>query len=149
VDKTLREEGRNDLADYLKEQDTGPEIDVESPEWREAQSMAEEWAKGRTGLFSSRKSEFPETGGNMPEAIQKKQMEFYEQLTGKKGGGSQEPEAQASGPDPAQPDMQGKPSGSGTKENPYQAQTQADIDWFKANAREGDVILVNGQLFTM
>ena len=40
------------------------------------------------------------------------------------------------------------PAGSGTKAAPYIGASQADIDWFKANAKAGDVLSANGQLYT-
>lgn len=42
----------------------------------------------------------------------------------------------------------GTPQGKGSQAEPYKAATQADIDWFKANAQPGEVIEVNGQLYT-
>ena len=39
--------------------------------------------------------------------------------------------------------------GSGNKADPYQAQTQSDVDWFKANAQPGEVIIINGKPYTI
>ena len=42
----------------------------------------------------------------------------------------------------------GRPRGSGTSDDPYEAATQADIDWFKQNAKPGEAISVDGRLYT-
>jgi len=43
----------------------------------------------------------------------------------------------------------GKPvKGSGTEEDPYTATTQEHVDWFKQQAKPGDVISINGTLYT-
>lgn len=42
----------------------------------------------------------------------------------------------------------GAPPGGGTRDNPYRATSQAQIDWFKQNAPAGAVIEVDGQLYT-
>ena len=39
-------------------------------------------------------------------------------------------------------------SGTGTVSDPYHGQTQEQIDWFKANAPAGAVIVVKGQSYT-
>lgn len=39
------------------------------------------------------------------------------------------------------------PEGKGSREEPYKASKQAHIDWFKANAKPGDVIEVDGKLY--
>jgi len=39
------------------------------------------------------------------------------------------------------------PSGTGTKESPFKAETQAHIDWFKKSAQPGDVLSVDGKLY--
>lgn len=134
VDKTLREEGRADLADFLKAQDTGPEISVDSPEYKEADRLAREWAKERTGLFSSRESEFPETGGDMAEAINQKRMEIYSQLTGKAAPTA--PAQETPAPEaPAQPESGNtQVPGSGSEQDPYRPTTQAQFDNIPAGA---------------
>lgn len=40
-------------------------------------------------------------------------------------------------------------AGTGTRESPWVASTQAHVDWFKQNAKPGDVIVVNGQKYTV
>lgn len=40
------------------------------------------------------------------------------------------------------------PSGKGTQTEPFQASSQADIEWFKSSAPKGAVIVVNGKPFT-
>lgn len=46
----------------------------------------------------------------------------------------------------AQPES--RPQGGGTRADPYQGTTQDEVDWFKANAQPGDVISINGTLYT-
>lgn len=41
-----------------------------------------------------------------------------------------------------------QPPGDGTEASPYQATTQAQVDWFKQNAPAGAVISINGQPYT-
>jgi hypothetical protein len=40
------------------------------------------------------------------------------------------------------------PSGAGTRADPFKASTQAEVDWFKQNAKAGDVIMIDGKPFT-
>ncbi len=40
------------------------------------------------------------------------------------------------------------PAGKGTQAEPFQATSQADIEWFKASAPKGAVIVINGKPFT-
>jgi hypothetical protein len=42
----------------------------------------------------------------------------------------------------------GQPPGQGTRQAPFKAANQAHVDWFKKNAKPGQVIDVGGQLFT-
>lgn len=55
----------------------------------------------------------------------------------------QQPAAQPSASAASNP-----PAGKGTQAEPYQAASQADIEWFKASAPKGAVIVVNGKPFT-
>ncbi|RJF80959.1 hypothetical protein D3877_12050 [Azospirillum cavernae] len=48
----------------------------------------------------------------------------------------------------AAPATTAPPSGKGTQTEPFQATTQADIEWFKSSAPKGAVIVVNGKPFT-
>lgn len=84
IAKTLTEGGRADLAQLFSRPDVAP-VSVDSAEYREARRRAEEEAKGKTGLFSTRKSEFPETEGNREQWINQRTDEIYGQLTGRDG----------------------------------------------------------------
>ena len=144
VTNRLRSVGREDLARRVEsmESPASSRIDVESPEYREAKSMAEEWASDQAKFFSTDKTDFGDYGGNKSEAIQAKTMELYGQLRGS-------PAAQGA-PTNAAPrasDTATAPRGSGTQADPYRAATQADIDWFKENAPAGSVIEVEGKLY--
>jgi len=145
VEQALRTQNRNDLADLIASQDQGSAaIDVESAEWREARSQAEEEASEKTGLLTSRKKEFPETEGSKAKWIEQRSREIYSERQGGKKG--------APGGDSASTettvDAGGQaPQGAGTQANPYKATTQAHIDWFKANAPAGSVIEINGTLY--
>jgi hypothetical protein len=44
--------------------------------------------------------------------------------------------------------QEARPSGSGSREDPFRATSQADVDWFRQNAPPGSVIEVNGKLYT-
>ena len=135
VAKRLRRNGRADLAARVASMDSSgsSRIDVESPEYREAQSQAEEWASDQAGFFSTDKSDFSKYGGNRQEAVQAKTMELYGQLRGTTTS--------------KVASIAGAPPGSGSEADPYKAATQDDIDWFTANAPAGSIIEVDGQLY--
>lgn len=61
---------------------------------------------------------------------------------------AQPPSAPSGSGAPASPTSGQPPPGAGTHDQPFQATTQDHINWFKANAQPGQVISVNGQLFT-
>jgi hypothetical protein len=64
-------------------------------------------------------------------------------------GGDGEDEAPA--PDASAPSAGAtgqQPTGAGTTQNPFQATTQAHVNWFRENARPGQVIMHNGQRYT-
>lgn len=42
----------------------------------------------------------------------------------------------------------GQPKGAGTAADPYTATTQAEIDWFKQNAKAGSRIVIEGKTYT-
>lgn len=136
VASRLRRSGRSDLAERVASLSSSQSqgIDVDSPEYREAQSQAEAWAKDQAGLFSTDKTDFGDYGGNRQEAIRQKTLEIYGTL--KSPGGTTT--ASRDG---------GSPPGSGTQESPYRATTQAHIDWVKNNAPDGVIIEVEGQLY--
>lgn len=136
----LRDVGRPDLAQYLESARDSGGIDVDSPEYREASRMAEEWAKERTGLFKSRKAEFPEYGGNRAEATQAKTLELYARLKGGETTAVPRETTPVSRPEGSE-----SASGSGTQEDPYRPTNQAQFDALPQGA-----IFVNpadGQLY--
>lgn len=49
---------------------------------------------------------------------------------------------------PASPPAGSPPKGTGTEADPYTATTQSEVDWFKANAKPGQVIVVDGKTYT-
>lgn len=77
---------------------------------------------------------------------------MFDALGGSGGAGA----SQAGGSDPTlsqamRPGQQqpaGAPPGSGTEAAPYQAATQEHVEWFKQNAKPGQVIVVNGRPYT-
>jgi hypothetical protein len=162
-----------------------PEGGFDEGRFSRARSMAEREAEERTGVFSSRGSEFPETKGSMEGWINQRTQELYGQLggTGKPaatGGAGTTPEtgtvpkvaappieqaappvdegrapprapAAKSGAMPTQtgPAAPGRePQGMGTRQNPYKAVGQMDIEWFKQTAPKGAVMEINGKLYT-
>lgn len=56
--------------------------------------------------------------------------------------------AKTSAQEEPEPPAPGAPSGGGTKDDPYQADSQEHINWFKASAPKGAVITINGKLYT-
>lgn len=112
---------------------------------------------GMAGYFSSDESDFG--AGGREAAVNKvknalKRGDATVVINGKTvdlGGasGSGAPPAGDSG-EPAQPEQKptgGAPKGAGTKEDPYKAVTQADIDWFKKEAPKGAILSANGKLY--
>jgi hypothetical protein len=84
VAHTLTQQGRNDLAGlYAPNPGEANKIDIKSPEYREAQRLADEWIDEQAGWGSTDETDFESTGGNREQARQDKTMEFYQQLTGK------------------------------------------------------------------
>ena len=141
----LRERGHANLARLVDPgTKTTSTIDVNSDQYLEAQRMADEWISEQTTVLGRDKTELAEYGGNRAQALQAKTTEFYKQLTGtdQPAGGTKPSE---SGTKVA---ISGtKPAGSGTEDDPYRATSQADVDWFKANAAAGAIIEVDGKLY--
>lgn len=94
VARRLTDMGRPDLAMLAG---AGGGVDVESPEYKEAQRRAEAWASGEAGLLSRDSTDFADYGGNRQEAIRQKTMEFYNELTGR--GGKTAPPTDTEAPD--------------------------------------------------
>ncbi|MCC6775624.1 MAG: hypothetical protein IT537_03150 [Hyphomicrobiales bacterium] len=89
--------------------------------------------------------------------VQKRAGEIAHQIRSGFGAAPAAPAAAPTAPAaprPARPAVIGPssatqpPPGAGTRDQPYEAATQADIDWFRANAPAGSVLRANGQLFT-
>ena len=139
--KRLTKLGREDLAQRIAPLKAASEagVTVDSPEYREALRLAEEWAEDKAGYFSRDKTDFADTGGSKVQAIQAKTMELYKQLTGS-GGATKKPT-------PATSTAPGAPPGSGTEADPYKATTQAQVDWFKNSAPAGTIIEIDGVLY--
>ena len=109
--------------------------------WDDALARAEEEAKDKAGYFSSDQTDF---GGSRQDWITRRALEL---------SGTDNPPADAGVDAPTRPatpapSPDGKPSGEGSKASPYQATSQADISWFKQNARPGDVLMYQGKLYT-
>lgn len=139
VEKALRKRKRNDLADLVAAEQAGGSggVDVESPEYSEAQRLAEEWVDSQARLFGRDKTDFSDYGGNRAEALRAKTLEIYNQLT---SGGTK-----SAGPGPGG-DVN-MPPGSGTQADPYKATTQSHVDWFRDNAPSGAIIEIEGSLY--
>lgn len=93
----------------------------------------------------------------VPEIIaeSRQALQQYQQLTGSSKPGLNITPQQAQGSEPItalqqsqKPQQAAQPQGSGTKEQPFKAQTQDHVDWFKNSAPQGAIIEVNGKLFT-
>ena len=95
VAKRLRKAGRSDLASMAASMEGAESgVDVESPEYREAQSQAEEWASSQAKWTNLDKTDFAEWGGSRSQAIWEKTQEFYRSL---KGGGQPASQGAAGG----------------------------------------------------
>lgn len=140
----LRKQGHADLAKLVDLDKSTSTIDVNSDQYIEAQRMADEWIDEQTTVLGRDKTELSEYGGNRAQARQAKTQEFYKELTG-----TDQP---SGGTKPAKSGTKllesgTKPAGSGTEKDPYRAFSQADVDWFKANAAAGTIIEVDGKLY--
>lgn len=165
VSETLNQQNRPDLAAIAAPKSTEQsKIDINSPEYLEAEAQAEKWAEDQAGWFSTDKSDFSNAGGNRSEAIRQKTIEIYNEMTGMGGGqmpggaGTQDstpkpavPEQRRDESKPAEKAQDGKkaskPPGSGSQASPYRATSQAEIDWFKQNAAPGAFLEANGKLY--
>ena len=133
----LRERGHAELAKLVDPGKETSTVDVNSDQYLEAQRMADEWISEQTSFLGRDKTELADYGGNRAQALQAKTTEFYKQLTG-----TDQP---SGGTKPAESGT--KVAGSGTEDEPYRATSQADVDWFKANAAAGAIIEVDGKLY--
>lgn len=104
-------------------------------EREDARRQAEAEAKDKAGYFSSDESDFKNDSGSRAAFIERRTNEI---LAGRRGGTSGVGDQKAAV----------KPTGQGTKSDPYKATTQADVDWFKANAPAGAIIEVQGKRYT-
>ncbi len=153
VAHTLSQQGRDDLAGlYAPNPGDTNKIDVKSPEYREAQRLADEWVDSQAKYGNLDETDFADQGGNREQARKDKTLEFYSELTGK-GGSAPAATAKKQGGNAQQGGKQvstggAQPAGSGSKQDPYKGTTQAHIDWFKQNAEPGSVIMINGKPYS-
>lgn len=141
VAKSLRAGGREDLAARIESgESTSNEVDVDSSEYREAQTQAEKWAEDQAKFFGRDKTDFADYGGNRSEAIQAKTLELYKQLK----GGLTQPDATTT---QTAPQGGGPVPGSGTESDPFVATTQDQVDWFRNSAPPGTIIMIDGKLY--
>ncbi len=150
VDAYLAAQGRPDLA--APRGMTAPtSIDKTSDEWLSAEEDAVKWGKDQERFWSFDTTVFEEYGGET-QAIRDKTMEYYladKGLAGKAAGGTKQPARETKQPSGGTKTVASgsKPLGSGTEANPYRAASQADVDWFKANAAAGEFIEIDGKLY--
>lgn len=139
----FRNRGRSDLAGLAVPEGQASKVDVSSPEYAEAKRLAERAARERTGWFTSRKSEFPETGGNMEEWETQERLRIYRTLTGKSGGEATPDADGADSADTNRPPQAGEEKarklpasaqggekgnrGSGTQADPFKPTTQEEF----------------------
>jgi hypothetical protein len=86
--------------------------------------------------------------------VQERATEIAAQLRsglGAQPGGAEPVPARQPSPGAGDPKRTGRwaqPPGMGTREQPFQASVQDDVEWFKNNAQPGQVISINGELYT-
>lgn len=96
---------RPDLAKLAQPAQGAQGVDVESPEWRQAEQMADDWISGQAGLFRTDATDFKDFEGNREQARQAKTLEIYQQLTGQ----APAPAPAAGGAAPASKPSNGQP----------------------------------------
>lgn len=158
--RQLKGNGRDDLAQRLVASEGGAVSDAIR---KEAQRRAEAEAGERAGWLSTDSADFRDDGGDRSAFIKRRTAELIQQemgggsgrATGKGPTSSGAPPAGQSSPGQSVPASQGEatstakpPAGRGTQAEPFQATSQADIEWFKTSAPKGAVIVVNGKPFT-
>lgn len=140
--------GASDALERSREDDADAALAYEEQARNIVDSMA--------GYFSSDESDFGDGGREAAVNKVKKALERGDDTVvingktvdlGGTSGGGREADAPSQRPDNAQQPQAGVPKGAGTKDNPYQGVTQADIDWFKKSAPKGAVISANGKLY--
>ncbi len=127
----------------LAEKYAGEPVNADGLTQAEARRKAQTEAGDKKSVFKSRKSEFADDGGDEEKFIARRTAELM---------GTQQPQQQAAPGSAmaAEPQAQPKPqslAGAGTREQPFTATTQADIDWFKTYAPKDSILIVNGQSF--
>lgn len=136
----LRDQGRPDLAKLAQSSASqGTTIDTNSEQWLQAEQLADQWIKDQTTVLGRDRDELADYGGNRTQARLAKTQEFYAQLTGQAPSSSGQSAARSGTVD--------MPSGSGSRNDPYRATTQAHIDWFRESAPAGSVIEADGTLY--
>lgn len=115
---------------------------------KEAGRRATKEASDKAGWTSTDSTDFASDGGDRQRFIDRRTNEILGDMTGggkaKGQGGAARAEKPAASSAPAKTSM----SGAGTRDDPYAATSQADIDWFLANAPAGAVIVANGKSYT-
>lgn len=158
VSRELDRMGRDDLARIA-----GPSTDGGGLSWEDAMSRATSEAEEREGgWFSSgdfggvskqewiteRARELSGRGGNAGREVIDTPPQGRDQATAGEGPDGQRSNAMTPKSKRGEGDEASKPQGSGTAEDPYTATTQAQVDWFKKNAKSGDRIVVDGTVYT-
>jgi hypothetical protein len=116
----------------------------------EEQAIAEAEKKGGfAGPFDDR--DFPEDGSREAFIERRKKEILSGKTTDTAGadadGGDDAPKGGGVDESAEQKPTGGKPKGAGTKQDPYKAVSQSDVDWFKQNAPKGAVLSANGKLY--
>lgn len=112
-----------DLARMASRQQTAVQ-DTGSPEWAQAQEMADAWIAENTTMLGRDRTELADFGGSRTQARLAKTQEFYRQLTGQSGAPTQ----------PAGGTSGGTPRGAGTEASPYEPTTQEEYDAMPSGA---------------
>lgn len=109
----------------------------------DARRQAEAEASDKAGWFSTDASDFKDDGGSRSAFIERRTNEILRARRG--SGGEQKP---TDAPKPQGAPKAEAPSGTGSRNDPFRATTQAHIEWFKTSAPAGTVIEVDGKLYT-
>jgi hypothetical protein len=116
-----------------------------------AQAQAEEEAANKAVWYLPESSDFPEDGSREAFIERRKKEILSGKTTDTAGadadGGDDAPKGGGVDESAEQKPTGGKPKGAGTKQDPYKAVSQSDVDWFKQNAPKGAVLSANGKLY--
>jgi hypothetical protein len=147
------------MSPPLSEKDRETKAEADAAAVDDARAQAEKEAKEKAGWLSTDSTDFASTGGSRSAWIENRTQEILQERKNPKAAGATQDNVDMTGV-PGK-DVTGKgtkaleapkagkaPKGTGTAADPYAASSQADIDWFKANAKPGEVIVVNGKKYT-